>query len=118
MKSLHPHVNSTRLKNGYFSNICINPYNETKSFLCDYPERVYISERVIKTCPRVLVKQGVFSIVSMFEVVTSNSIENILFDRHLDLSNISKIINKLKNELYDIMSGDLDVKLKLMDMLI
>lgn len=103
---------------GYFSNICVNPYDSTKSFVCDYAERIYICDAVIRTCPSRLVKQGVYYILSMEEFVASASIENILFDRHIDFKEVSNIITKLKKEIKSIMSGDADQKIKLMDMLI
>ena len=80
----------------YFSNICINPYDSTRSFKCDYPERIYISDAVIKTCPRNLTKQGIFHIMALEELIAISTIENILFDRHNDYSNICSVIEKLK----------------------
>ena len=103
---------------GYFSNICINPYDSTKSFECDYAERIYISDVVIRTCPNKLVKQGVYNILAMEELLASATIENILFDKHIDFKNILKIIEKLKSEIKTIMSGESEQKLKVMDMLI
>lgn len=103
---------------GYFNKICINPYDSSRSFECDYPERIYINEAVIKTVPRKLVKQGVFSILAFEEMLCSATIENILFDKHIDCGEIVKIITKLKKELKGIMSGDVDQKLILMDLLI
>lgn len=102
----------------YFNNICINPYDSTRSFVCDEPECIYICEGVIKTVPRKLVKQGIFLIMSLEELLTMASIENILFDEHKDYGDINKIILKLSNELKCIMSGDDEGKLILMDTLI
>ncbi|MBO5884171.1 MAG: iron-containing alcohol dehydrogenase, partial [Clostridia bacterium] len=103
---------------GYFSNICINPYDSTKSFVCDYAERIYICDAVIRTCPNRLVKQGVFVILSMEELLAAIAIENILFDRHIDFKEIANILERLKKEIKTIMIGDGDQKIKLMDMLI
>lgn len=103
---------------GYFSNVCINPYDCSRSFLCEYPERVYISESVIKTCPKKYVKQGVYFIMAFEELLATEEIENILLDKHNDYSQFASILDKLKRELKLIMSMDTDEKLKLMDMLI
>lgn len=103
---------------GYFSNICINPYNYGRSFLCDYPQRIYISEAVIKTCPKTFVKQGVFFLMSFEEMLAMGKIENILLGKKNDYENISQLISILKKELKNIMSMDADSKLKLMDILI
>ena len=102
----------------FFSNICINPYDSTRSFKCDYPQKIYINESVIKTMPRKLLKQGVFFVMAMEEMLAVSTIENILFDKHIDMSQISKIINKLQKEIKGIMSGDVDSKLILMDIII
>ncbi len=103
---------------GYFSNICINPYDSARSFLCKYPEKVFISEVVIKTCPKKFVKQGVYFVLAFEEYVATCNIENILEGTHYDFSPIESIIEKLTKELKDIMSMDVDEKLKLMDILI
>lgn len=103
---------------GYFSNICINPYDSARSFLCEYPEKVFISEVVIKTCPKKFVKQGVYFILSFEEYIATCGIENILLDKHYDCTQFENIISKLKKELKGIMSMDIDEKLKLMDLLI
>ena len=102
----------------YFSNICINPYDCTRTFKCDYPERIYINEMVIKTNPRNLIKQGIMFIMSMQEILAIQSIENILFDQHKNYDEISKVMDKLKKELNNILTGDVDSKLIVMDMLI
>lgn len=102
----------------YFSNICINPFDSTKSFVCNYPEKIYISDSVIRACPTKLTKQGVFHILSIHELISATVIENILFDKHIEVGDLTKILDKLKNEIRTIMTGDNDQKLKLMDMLI
>lgn len=102
----------------YFNNVCVNPYDSTRSFVCDYPERVYISEGVIKTVPRKLVKQGIFFVMAIEEYVNIAIIENILFDKHIQVDEIQRILNKLNKELKGILSGDIDQKLVLMDILI
>ncbi len=102
----------------FFSNICINPYDSTRNFKCDYPDKIFINESVVKTMPRKMVKQGIFFVMAMEEMLAMATIENILFDKHNDLSAMHRIINKLHNELKDIMSGDVDSKLILMDIII
>lgn len=103
---------------GYFSNVCINPYDSGRSFVCDYPLRIYISESVIKTCPKTFVKQGVFFLMSFEEMLAMGRIENILLGKKNDYDNISELLGQLKKELKNIMSMDADSKLKLMDILI
>ncbi len=102
----------------YFNNICINPYNSTRSFVCDGAERIYISESAIKKTPRNLVKQGVLTIVGCMEMLCMATIEGILFDRHAQIDDVLKGVLKLRKELSSIMSGDSDSKLVLMDILI
>ncbi len=102
----------------FFSNICINPYDSTRSFKCDYPQKIFINESVIKTMPRKLLKQGVFFIMAIEEMLAMSTIENILFDKHNDMSQINKITTKLQKEIKGIMSGDVDSKLILTDIII
>ncbi len=102
----------------FFSNICINPYDSTRSFKCDYPQKIFINESVMKTMPRKLLKQGVFFIMAIEEMLAMSTIENILFDKHNDMSQINKIITKLQKEIKGIMSGDVDSKLILTDIII
>lgn len=103
---------------GYFSNICINPYDSARSFICNYPEKVFISEVVMRTCPKKFVKQGVYFILAFEEYIATCDIENILEGTHYDCTPIKNIIEKLKKELKGIMGMDVDEKLKLMDILI
>ena len=102
----------------YFNNICINPYDSTRSFLCDEPQKIYIEESVIKTTPKFLVKQGVYFVMSLSEILCDEQIEHILLDKNIVLSELNGDIEKLKNELGGIMTGDGDNKLILMDILI
>ena len=102
----------------YFNNICINPYDSTRSFVCDRAEKVYIEESVIKTTPRYLVKQGVYFIMSLTYLLCNEQIEHILLDKPVAFMDIEKDIDKLNKELRGIMTGDGDSKLILMDILI
>ena len=102
----------------YFNNICVNPYDASRSFVCDGAERIYISESAIKTTPRHLVKQGVFCLLGTIELLCMSTIENILFDKTSNLGEVNKNLIKLKKELPSIMSGEVDSKLILMDILI
>ena len=102
----------------YFTNVCINPYDPTRSFTCDGAERVYIAESAIKTTPRQLVKQGVYSIMGTLEMICMATIENILFDKTTNYGELNKCLLKLKKELPEIMSGEIDSKLVVMDILI
>ena len=102
----------------YFNNICVNPYDSTRSFVCDAAEKVYIQESVIKTTPKFLVKQGVYFVMSLSELLCDEQIEHILLDKEMRFNELSKDISKLKNELAGIMTGEGDSKLILMDILI
>lgn len=102
----------------YFNNICINPYDETRSFICDYPRKIFVSEMVIKKCPLNLVKQGIYLIASLEEVIASLNIENILCDKNIDTSYLKEILEKFYKELKGITSGDDEEKLILFDLLI
>ena len=102
----------------YFTGICINPYDSSRSFVCDGAERIYIAESIIKKTPRFLVKQGVYSVIAMLEMICTSTIENVLFDKTTNYSELHKCLLKLKKELPEIMSGEVDSKLILMDILI
>ena len=102
----------------YYNNICVNPYDSTRSFVCDYAEKVYIEEKVIKTTPKFLVKQGVFLVMSLSQLLCDEQIEHILLDKPTRFNGLERDISKLKNELGGIMTGDGDYKLILMDILI
>ncbi len=103
---------------GYFSNLCINPYDSTRSFVCDYPTKIYISEAVIKSAPKKYVKQGIFFLMSYEELLAIGDIENILLGKRNNYDDISSVLKKLKCELKYIMTMDSDAKLKLMDIII
>ena len=102
----------------YFSKLCVNPYDSTRSFYADEPERIYISEMVIKKTPKHLIKQGICFILSFYEYIVSVGIDNILFDKNVDTTGVKKVISKTENELDDLLTGDDDAKLSLMDFLI
>lgn len=101
-----------------FSNVCVNPYDCTRSFNCEFPDKIFISESVVKTSSLDSIKQSVYFILSLEEMLAMSSFENILFDKQIDCSQIIKNILKLQKELKSIMSGDSEAKLILMDIVI
>ena len=102
----------------FFSKLCVNPYDSSRSFFADEPERIYISEVCIKKAPRQLVKQGVCFVLSFYEFIVASMIDNILFDKNNDVSGIRKVLEKLQKNITDILTGDDDAKLQLMDYII
>lgn len=102
----------------YFSNLCVNPYDSTRSFIADVPERIYIQESVIKKAPKQLVKRGICFVLGFYEQLVCVNIENILFDKNTDVNEIKKVINKVENELTNLLTGNDDSKLVLLDALI
>lgn len=102
----------------YFTNICVNPYDSTRSFVCDSAEKIYIQENVIKTTPKFLVKQGVYFVMSLSQLLCDSQIEHILLDGDDNFKTIEGDISKLKKELVYIMRGEDEGKLILMDILI
>ena len=102
----------------YFSAFCVNPHDVTRSFVAEEPERIYISEAIIKKSPKHLIRQGVLYVLSFYEYVLSVVIDNVLFDKNVDTTDIKKILSKCENNLDALLCGDDDEKLSLMDCLI
>ena len=102
----------------YFSKLCVNPYDSTRSFFAEEPERIYISEPCIKKAPKNLIKQGICFVLSFYEFMVSTIVDNILFDKNIDTSAVRKVLEKLQKNIDDILTGDDDSKLQLMDYMI
>lgn len=102
----------------YFGNLCVNPFDSSRSFNAKFAEKIYIQESIIKTSPRHLVKQGVYSILAMQLCTLEMKLDHMLVSFGIKNNEINHVYERLKNELMDILTGDDDSKLVLMDLLI
>jgi len=101
----------------YFTNYCVNPYDESKSFYANYPCKIFIQEQIIKNASCYTNIQGLCFLHSLRAVFVEGMILDAEKDRYIYLG-LEKTFNKLDTEQTNILLCGEDSNLVLMDLFI
>lgn len=101
----------------YFSNYCINPYNPTKSFYANMPNKIFIQEQIIKTSNCYTNISGLCFLNSLRSVYVEGVISDEEKERYVFIG-LEKTFNKLDMEQTNILLCNEDSNLVLMDLFI
>ena len=101
----------------YFSNYCVNPYNPSKSFYANMPNKIFIQEQIIKNSNCFLNISGLCLLHSLREVYVEGVIADNEKERYVFVG-LEKVFNKLDQEQTNILLCGEDSNLVLMDLFI
>lgn len=101
----------------YFSNYCINPYDSSKSFYANMPNKIFIQEQIIKKSNCLLNISGLCFLHSLRQVYVEGIIGDNEKERYIFVG-LEKAFNKLDNEQTNILLCGEDSNLVLMDLMI
>lgn len=101
----------------YFTNYCVNPYNQSKSFYATMPNKIFIQEQIIKNSNCYLNISGLCFLHALREVYVEGIISDVEKERYVFVG-LEKTFNKLDNEQTNILLCGEDSNLILMDLFI
>lgn len=101
----------------FFSNYCINPYDATKSFYAEFPNKIFIQEQIIKDSNCYTNIEGLCFLNSLGVVYVEGVMRDNEKERYIFMG-LEKILNKLQAEQTNILLCNEDSNLVLMDLFI
>lgn len=101
----------------YFSNYCINPYNPSKSFYANMPNKIFIQEQIIKNSNCYTNISGLCFLHSLRAIYVEGIITDEEKERYVFMG-LEKTFNKLEQEQTNILLCGEDSNLVLMDLFI
>lgn len=101
----------------YFSNYCINPYDPTKSFYAEFPNKIFIQEQIIKDANCYSNIEGLSFLNSLGAVYVEGVSRDNEKERYVFMG-LEKLLNKLQDEQTNILLCNEDSNLVLMDLFI
>lgn len=101
----------------YFSNYCVNPYDSTKSFYAEFPNKIFIQEQIIKDANCYSNIEGLCFLNSLRAVYVEGIARDNEKERYIFMG-IEKLLNKLSEEQTNILLCNEDSNLVLMDLFI
>ena len=101
----------------YFSNYCINPYDPSKSFYAEFPNKIFIQEQIIKDSNCYTNIEGLCFLNSLGAVYAEGVARDEEKERYIFMG-LEKVLNKLQSEQTNILLCSEDSNLVLMDLFI
>lgn len=101
----------------YFTNYCINPFDSTKSFYANMPNKIFVSESIIKNSSCYLNISGLCFLHALRAVYVEGVVNNIEKEQFIFVG-LDKLFSKLENEQTNILVCNEDSNLVLMDIFI